>query len=105
SRFGSAYTLSIKLYHLPPLTPLSRALSIRSVHTVGSTHLHLSRVSPACLASGTIAGFSSFVVSLTNPPPYAPSLHLRYEASSLLWTLCLLFARFFGLYPLSRLFA
>ena len=57
---------------MPPLTPSSRALNIRSVHTVGSAHFQRSRASPACLASGTVAGFFSFVVSVTNPPSCAP---------------------------------
>ena len=58
--------------HFPPLTPSSRALNIRAVHTVGSTHDHRSWLSPACLALGTVAGLSSFGLSFTSPPSCAP---------------------------------
>ena len=53
-RLGSAYTLSISLNHLPPFNPASRAVSIRSVQTAGSTHSQRARTpagdgaSPAC---------------------------------------------------------
>ena len=33
------YTLSIRLNHFPPLTPLSSAANMRSFHTVASTHV------------------------------------------------------------------
>jgi hypothetical protein len=49
-----ANTLSINAYHLPPLTPLPRADSMRSVHTEASTHDRLPpvvEVSAPCLAT------------------------------------------------------
>ena len=66
-------------YHLPPVTPLTRAANIRSLHTVGSTHPHWrgSRVSCACLAvSGTDAlGIAPpSLLKLTDQPSYPPLL-------------------------------
>lgn len=50
-RLAISQTLSIRLYHFPPLTPLSRAASILSVHTDGSTQSHIrDRCSRSCLA-------------------------------------------------------
>lgn len=55
---------------LLPLTPRSRASSMRSVHTEGSTQDHRPRMSPPCVAvSSTPAGLSSLVVFVTHPPP------------------------------------
>src|SRR5215203_5043003 len=54
SSVSDAYTLSINVYHLPPLTPLSSADSMRSVHTSASTQSQLrlgDGVSAPCLAS------------------------------------------------------
>lgn len=51
---ADAYTLSINENHLPPLTPLTRADSMRSVHTEASTHGRVPlavEVSAPCLAS------------------------------------------------------
>jgi len=72
-------TLSHRLYHLPPLTPFTRAANIRSVHTDGSTQVHSrgSRVLHACLAvSGTDAlGISPpSVLVFTDQPSCPPSL-------------------------------
>src|SRR5439155_21372707 len=76
-RFPRAYTLSIKLNHLPPLTPTSRAVNIRSVQTEGSTQAQRARISPACLVSfDTAASSVSLSLSVTSPPscaPFAPS--------------------------------
>jgi hypothetical protein len=73
--------LSIKLYYLPPLTPVSRAASIRAVHTRGSTHDHswcgavTSQVSPPRIAlSGTATGLSPLVVVIASPSSCTPSL-------------------------------
>src|SRR3989304_3909158 len=63
---------------------------MRSVHTEGSTHFHLSGtwVSPTCLgASATVVGLSSFVMSFTYPPSCLPLLLIHYDDSSLLWRL------------------
>src|SRR5262245_60372286 len=51
---AGANTLSINENHLPPLTPLSRADSMRSVHTEASTHGRVPlavAVSAPCLAT------------------------------------------------------
>src|SRR4030043_1554719 len=85
-RFLPEYTLSIKANHLPPFTPSSSAVNMRSVHTEGSTHFHLSRlcVSPTCLdISTTTAGFLSSNISFTYPPSCLPSLHPVSATSSL----------------------
>src|SRR3972149_10279324 len=82
--------LSTKLNHLPPFTPFSNAVNIRSVHTEGSVHLHLSRIwtSPSCLGfSSAFDGLSSFSTVFTHPPSCLPLLHIRYDASLLLWRL------------------
>ena len=72
-RFVRAYTLSIKLNHLPPLTPSSRAVNIRSVQTEGSAQAQRA-ASLRCLVSlDTTAGSSSLSLSVTSPPSCAPS--------------------------------
>ena len=72
------YTLSIRLNHLPPLTPLPSAANMRSLHTVASTHVQ-SRpwVSAPCVAlAGTTDAWLSLChsVSLTLLPSCLPSL-------------------------------
>src|SRR6266446_5743631 len=52
-RFSIFHTLSYRLYHLPPLIPLSRVANMRSVHTAASVHSHLGGTSLPCLALGT----------------------------------------------------
>src|SRR5258708_18844947 len=88
SRFFFPHTLSIRLCHLPPFTPFSRASSMRSVHTVGSVQLHRARTSPPRSSFRTACGCSSFGVSFTLPPSCPPLLHTSYGASSLLRGLC-----------------
>src|SRR5438445_5962384 len=70
------YTLSIRLNHLPPLTPFASAANMRSFHTEASTHLQsLLWASAPCVAtSGTPGALLSlcFVVKLTLPPSYPP---------------------------------
>src|SRR3990172_5758204 len=69
-------TLSIKLNHLFPLTPLASADNMRSVQTDASTH-DQSRpwVSAPCLAkSGTGGAGICFSSSFTSPPSCLPSL-------------------------------
>jgi hypothetical protein len=62
-----------KLNHLPPFTPCSRAVNIRSVQTVGSVHAQRARTSPACVTlAGTSAGVSSIGLSFPSPPSCAP---------------------------------
>ena len=66
--------MSIRLNHLSPLTPSSRAVSMRSVQTEGSVQAHRARTSPACLAlmlPDTLAGLSSFGFCFTHPPSCA----------------------------------
>src|SRR5437868_14588414 len=55
SRVPLRHTLSHKLNHFPPLTPLTRAANMRSVHTTVSTLPLIKRVlvSDSCLASST----------------------------------------------------
>ena len=81
--------LSIKLYHLPPCTPVARAPRIRSVPTAGSTQPQGAGVSSAGLAgkARTRAEEPSGVWAFTSQPPCVPLLHGRYPASSLLRTL------------------
>ena len=65
--------LIIRLNHLPPFTPFSSAVNMRSVQTDGSTQDQRSRISPTCLAlSGTAVGCRSIVQPLTHPLPCAP---------------------------------
>ena len=75
------YTLSIRLYHFPPFTPLPRAANIRSVHTDASTHSHRTglQASAPCLAtSGTVGAGSKLSlictgIDVTHPtflPPF-----------------------------------
>ena len=40
AKVRGAVTLSIRLYHVPPVTPLSRAANIRSVQIDASTQAH-----------------------------------------------------------------
>ena len=53
----------------------SRAANMRTVHAQGFTQLHRERSSPACLASGTVAGVVSPFVSMSPSiflEPFAP---------------------------------
>src|SRR6267142_3873651 len=52
-RFSIFHTLSIRLYHLPPLIPLSRVANMRSVHTLASVQAQCGGTSLPCLALGT----------------------------------------------------
>src|SRR6476619_1462027 len=78
-RFSGFHTLSIKLNHLPPLTPLSRAANMRSVHTLASVHSHCWGTSLPCLAFGTPGRCICSCASLTLPPSCPPWLHGRYS--------------------------
>src|SRR5262245_60241359 len=80
AKVRGAVPLSIRLYHLPPVTPLSRAANIRSVQMDASTQVHCWRAwgSPSCLApEGTGEGLvcsCGIVLDLPSLPSYPPSL-------------------------------
>ena len=61
---------------LPPFTPSSRAVNIRSVQTVGSVHAHRARTSPSRIVlADTASGWSSVCLFVTISPflsPFAP---------------------------------
>jgi hypothetical protein len=69
-------TLSTKLNHLPPVTPLTSADTMRSVQIEASTHHHLrARVSVSCLAlSGTAETVPCSIPALAPPASCPPSL-------------------------------
>src|SRR5277367_3600905 len=72
-------TLSTKLNHLPPRTPLSSADTMRSVHTEASAHHSLRRSPPVasvpCLAlSDTTETSACPMPDLTHPASCLPSL-------------------------------
>ena len=71
-----AITLSIRLYHLPPLTPLSSADSMRGVQIEASTHDRSRRLmaSAPCVALSALAVLVCLGPSVTYPPSYPPSL-------------------------------
>jgi hypothetical protein len=70
-----ANTLSIRLHHLPPLTPLTRADSIRSVQTEASAPATVRGASAPCAAvSGIPGAVCASVLVVTHPPSYPPSL-------------------------------
>src|SRR5712671_1212528 len=75
SKVAGANTLSIKLYQRPPLTPLTSANTIRSVHTQASIQLLFVslRISPPCVApAGTTGVVCAFVSVIAHPPSYPP---------------------------------
>ena len=77
SSVAGANTLSIKLYQRPPLTPLTSADTIRSVHTQASIQLLFVslRISPPCVApAGTFGVVCAFVSVIAHPPSYPLSL-------------------------------
>src|SRR5262249_49932519 len=95
---SARYTLSIRLNHFPPLAPFCSAANMRSFHTEASTHDQLRPcVCAPCVAfSGTTGAWLSpcFMVKLTLPPSYLPSLGaallsapLATFAASVLWRL------------------
>src|SRR3981189_1803613 len=74
SSVAGAYTLSIRLYQCPPLTPFSSADTMRSVQIEASTHDQL-RASAPCLAlTGTAGAFACISPSIPHPPSCPPSL-------------------------------
>src|SRR5436190_4116693 len=91
---GPALTiLSINLNHVPPFTPFSRVVNMRSVETWGLVHDQRSRTTPPGLAryrqgrSGIGGGVDSLRSFIPHPPSCVPSLLGSYSVSSLLWTL------------------
>src|SRR5262249_28308592 len=80
AKVRGAVTLSIRLYHFPPVTPLSRAANIRLVQIDTSTQAHGcgAWVSPSGLApQGTGEGrmcSCCIVLNLPSLPSYPPSL-------------------------------
>src|SRR5271166_3500442 len=87
-RVRSGCTLSIRLNHLPPLTPCTRAVNIRSVQTFGSTCTIKRRISLARIVfADTAAGCSSVDLVIASPLSCTPWLDRCYPASSLLWVL------------------
>src|SRR5271157_1095230 len=88
TRVRSGCTLSIRLNHLPPLTPCTRAVNIRSVQTFGSTCTIKRRISLARIVfADTAAGCSSADLVIASPLSCTPWLDRCYPASSLLWVL------------------
>src|ERR1700722_19849924 len=77
-----ANTLSINAYHLPPLTPLTSADSIRSVQTEASTHEKSRAASPPCVASSALPAFWCLDPVIAHPPSYPPSLKRVYPVPS-----------------------
>src|SRR5271163_4767052 len=78
SRVVGRMSLSIKLNHLPPVTPLTSADTMRSVQIEASTH-HSSRFSPPvvsvpCLALTTLPELCCSIPTLAHPPSCLPSL-------------------------------
>ena len=69
-------TLSTKLNHLPPLTPLPSADTMRSVQIDASAHHHLlARASVPCVAlAGTPETASCVMPNFAPPPSCLPSL-------------------------------
>src|SRR5690625_4403045 len=79
ARVAGAYTLSIRLYQRPPLSPLTSADTIRSVHTEASTPDHTgmpsaSRVSAPRLAGSALVMLPCLCVLITHPPSCPTSL-------------------------------
>ena len=82
-KLRSAITLSQSPYHTVVGSLCSSRVSMRSVHTEGSTHPQRAGMSPACLGEvgpTTAAGrvVSSFVMFFALPLSCVPWLHARY---------------------------
>ena len=84
---GEQPTVSKESIHLPPFTPVSRVVNMRSVQTEDSTHAHRARTSPTCvfpIRRDTCAGIVSIGSSFTHPPscaPFAPRQLRRFIAT------------------------
>jgi len=78
---GIRPALVIRLCHLPPLTPISRAVSMRSVHSVGSHQDQRSWIDSSRLASsGTDEEDNVEGVDFTHSPTCIPWLHSHYRS-------------------------
>src|SRR5258708_37576412 len=78
SRVVGRMALSTMLNHLPPLTPLPSADTMRSVQIEASAH-HQVRgcppaASPPCLALAALSGLSCSMPNLAHPASCLPSL-------------------------------
>src|ERR1700684_3086748 len=70
---SGANTLSINAYHLPPLTPLTSADSMRFVQTEASAHDKSCATSPPCIAATALRAVCCFGLdNLASPflPPF-----------------------------------
>src|SRR5712671_5054997 len=68
-------TLSIRLYHLPPLTPLTSADTMRSVQIDASAHCQLGRrASVSCVVLADTPETTCSIPDLASPPSCLPSL-------------------------------
>src|SRR5437667_8282883 len=76
SRVVGRTTLSITLYHLPPLTPLPSADTMRSVQIEASAHHHSRRRAfvPCVVLADTPETASCSIPGLAPPPSCLPSL-------------------------------
>src|SRR5260221_12581484 len=78
SRVVGRMALSAKLNHLPPLTPLPSADTMRSVQIEASAH-HQVRgcppaASPPCIALAALSGLPCSILNPTHPASGLPSL-------------------------------
>src|SRR5271154_731537 len=76
-----ANTLSINAYHLPPLTPLTSADSMRFVQIVASAHDKSRAALSPCVASSALPAWWLDSV-IAHPPSYPPSLKRVYAVPS-----------------------
>src|SRR5438876_10567743 len=75
SRVVGRIALSTRLNHLPPLTPLTSADTMRSVQIEASAHHHSRRrVSVPCVAASALTGLSCRASDIAPPTPCLPSL-------------------------------
>src|SRR5208282_4128505 len=71
---SGANTLSINAYHLPPLTPLTSADSMRFVQTEASAHEKSCATSPPCVAFTALPAFCCLDPVIAHPPSCPLSL-------------------------------
>ena len=71
---------------IPPFTPCSRAVSMRSVQTVGSVHAQRARTSPPCVGvTATAEGIGSSASVISHPsscPSFAPHPLRRFVTTT-----------------------
>ena len=85
SRVVGRMTLSTKLNHLPPLTPLTSADTMRSVQIEASAHCHcwFSASVPCVAVAGTPETVPCLIPDLAPPTPCLPSLGMVLLATPL----------------------